>query len=95
MCLATLAARRRRTAQLDRALDVGGGSVIVVIAAAVLLEHAALLCRHVSRTDGELMRSGLRADDLPAVEARFTALLGVQPSIQERGDWRCLIFRRV
>jgi ribosomal protein L11 methyltransferase len=150
MCLAALAARRRRAARLDRVLDVGSGSGILGIAAAVLganrvdaveidtavhdalqanarrndvaarlhlashlpidsggydvvvanilaavlLEHAAPLCGHVSRPDGELILSGLLADDLPAVANCFAALLGVQPSLQERGDWRCLIFRR-
>jgi ribosomal protein L11 methyltransferase len=150
MCLAALAARRRRAARLDRVLDVGSGSgilgiaaavlganrvdaveidtavhdalqanarrndvaarlhlashlpidsggydvVVANIVAAVLLEHAAPLCGHVSRPDGELILSGLLADDLPAVANCFAALLGVQPSLQERGDWRCLIFRR-
>lgn len=149
MCLAAVAARRRRGGRIESVLDFGSGSGILAIAAAVLgatrvdaveidttvhdalqanarrndvaarlhlashlpvasggydvvianivaavlLEHAAVLCGHVSRTDGELILSGLLAEDLPAVEARFAALLGVHPAIQKRGDWRCLIFR--
>lgn len=77
-------------------VDSGGYDVVVAnIVAAVLLEHAASLCGHVSRTDGELILSGLLADDLPAVGTCFAGLLGTQPLIQKRGDWRCLIFRRM
>lgn len=89
-----VAARLQLTTHLP--VDSGGYDVVVAnIVAAVLLEHAASLCGHVSRADGELILSGLRADDLPAVGTCFAGLLGTQPLIRKRGDWRCLIFRRV
>lgn len=75
--------------------DAGGYDIVVAnIVAAVLLEHAAALAACVSRHDGELILSGLLAEQLPAVSDRFTGLLGVRPVIQARGDWRCLHFRR-
>lgn len=149
MCLAALAARRRRGGRFDRVLDYGSGSgilgiaaavlgagrvdaveidtnvhgalrdnarrngvddrlhltvalppepepydlVVANIVAAVLSEHAALLCDRVGRRGGELVLSGLLADEAGAVADRFAALLDSQPQIQERGEWRCLSFR--
>ncbi len=68
--------------------------VVANIVAAVLLEHAAELSGRVTRHDGELVLSGLRADDVSAVADCFAARLGTQPRIQSRGDWRCVSFRR-
>jgi ribosomal protein L11 methyltransferase len=149
MCLAALAARRRRGGRLDRVLDYGSGSGILAIAAAVLgagrvdaveidtnvhgalqdnahrngidarlrltvdlpaetapydlvvanivaavlVDSAATLCGLVSRHGGELVLSGLLADETPAVADRFASLLGARPQIQERAAWRCLSFR--
>jgi ribosomal protein L11 methylase PrmA len=67
--------------------------VVANIVAAVLLEQAAVLCGHVSRRGGELVLSGLLADEAPAVAKRFATLLGVRPQITERGVWTCLSFR--
>lgn len=67
--------------------------VVANIVAAVLLEQADVLCGHVSRRGGELVLSGLLADETPAVAERFAALLGVRPRITERGGWRCLSYR--
>lgn len=150
LCLAAIAARRRRGGRLDRVLDYGSGSGILGIAAAVLgagrvdaveidigvhgavrdnarrngvddrlrltaslpgepeaydlvvanivatvlTEHAALLCDRVGRGGGELVLSGLLADETPAVADQFAALLDSRPQILERGAWRCLSFRR-
>lgn len=68
--------------------------VVANIVAAVLTEHAALLCDRVRRGGGELVLSGLLADEVAAVANRFAALLDSRPQIQERGAWRCLSFRR-
>jgi ribosomal protein L11 methyltransferase len=68
--------------------------VVANIVAAVLLEHAAELSDRLTRHDGELVLSGLRADDVPAVADCFAARLGTRPRIQSRGDWRCLSFHR-
>ena len=68
--------------------------VVANIVAAVLTEHAAALCGHVGRDGGELVLSGLLADEVAAVADRFAALLDSRPQIQERGAWRCLSFRR-
>jgi len=149
LCLAALAARRRRGGRLDRVLDYGSGSGILGIAAAVLgaarvdvveidtnvhdalqenarrngvadrlhltadlpepapydlvvanivasvlAEHAALLCDRVGSRGGELVLSGLGEDEAATVADQFAALLDSQPQIQERGAWRCLLFRR-
>lgn len=67
--------------------------VVANIVAAVLIEQAAVLCSHVSRRGGELVLSGLLADETPAVAERFAKLLGIRPRITERGVWRCLSFR--
>jgi len=67
--------------------------VVANIVAAVLLEQAAVLCRHVSRRGGEFVLSGLLADETPAVAERFTTLLGICPRITKRGVWGCLAFR--
>ncbi|MFM7035174.1 MAG: 50S ribosomal protein L11 methyltransferase [Planctomycetia bacterium] len=67
--------------------------VVANIVAAVLLEQAAELCGHVSRRGGELVLSGLLADETPAVAERFATLLGIRPRITERGVWGCLSFR--
>lgn len=67
--------------------------VIANIVAAVLLEQAAELCSRVSRRGGELVLSGLLADESPAVAQRFATLLGIRPRIAESGVWRCLSFR--
>lgn len=67
--------------------------VVANIVAAVLLVQAAVLCGHVSRRGGELVLSGLLADETPAVAERFATLLGIRPRITERGIWRCLSFR--
>ena len=59
----------------------------------VLLEFAAELCFRLGDA-GALMLSGLVSTDLPAVSARYAALLGRQrPEIYERGDWRGLLWR--
>jgi ribosomal protein L11 methyltransferase len=150
LCLAAIAARRRRGGRLDRVLDFGSGSgilgiaaavlgagrvdaveidigvhgalrenarrngvaerlhltaalppesetydvVVANIVAAVLTEHAALLCDRVGRGGGQLVLSGLLADEAAAVADRFAALLDSRPQILERGPWRCLSFRR-
>ena len=150
LCLAAIAARRRRGGGLDRVLDYGSGSgilgiaaavlgtgrvdaveidtnvhgamrenarrngvddrlhiaaalppepaaydlVVANIVAAVLTEHAALLCDRVRRGGGELVLSGLLADEVAVVADRFAALLDSRPQIHERGAWRCLTFRR-
>lgn len=67
--------------------------VVANIVAAVLLEHAAALCGLVNRQGGELVLSGLLADETPTVADHFVALLGTGPRIEERGVWRCLSFR--
>lgn len=150
LCLAAIAARRRRGGRLDRVLDYGSGSgilgiaaavlgagrvdaveidttvhdalqenarrngvddrlrltaalppepeaydfVVANIVAAVLTEHAALLCDRVGRGGGELVLSGLLANEAAAVADRFAALLGSRPQIHERGAWHCLTFHR-
>jgi ribosomal protein L11 methyltransferase len=66
--------------------------VVANIVASVLIEHAADLCDRLGRHGGELVLSGLRADELPAVADRYVPLLAATPSIRERGDWRCLSF---
>jgi ribosomal protein L11 methyltransferase len=66
--------------------------VIANIVAHVLLEHAPVLCRRVTRDGGMVVLSGLLADDVPAVADRYTAILGPQPLVEMRGDWRCLSF---
>jgi len=92
-------ARRNRVddrLRLARDLPVATDPYDVVVAnivATVLLEQAAVLCGHVSRRGGELVLSGLLADETPAVAERFATLLGMRPRITERGDWRCLSFR--
>ncbi len=68
--------------------------VVANIVAAALTEHAALLCDRLGRGGGELVLSGLLADEAAAVADRFAALLGSRPQIHERGAWRCLSFRR-
>lgn len=68
--------------------------VVANIVATVLTEHAAALCGRVGRHGGELVLSGLLAEETPAVVDRFAALLNVRPQIRERGPWRCLSFRR-
>lgn len=81
---------------LSRDLAVAGDPYDVVVAnivATVLVEHAELLCSHVSRRNGELVLSGLLADETPAVAGHFTTMLGIRPRIGERGFWRCLSFR--
>lgn len=149
LCLAALAARRRRGGDLGRVLDYGSGSGILGIAAAVLgagqvdaieidtnvhaavrdnarrngvdslvrlavdlpavtaaydvvvanivaailIEHAAALCGHVNRRGGELVLSGLLADETPAVAEHFTRLLDIPPQIKHRGVWCCLSFQ--
>jgi ribosomal protein L11 methyltransferase len=67
--------------------------VLANIVQPVLLEHAAALCSLLGR-DGNLVLSGLRADDVPAVQERYAAILGAAPEITARGDWRCLVFAR-
>ena len=81
---------------LSRDLPVAGDPYDVVVAnivAAVLLADAAALCGHVRRRGGELVLSGLLADEAPAVAERYATLLGTSPQIAERGAWRCLSFR--
>lgn len=68
--------------------------VVANIVASVLAEHAAALCGRVDRPGGELVLSGVLADETPALADRFATLLGARPQIQERGAWRCLSFRR-
>jgi ribosomal protein L11 methyltransferase len=68
--------------------------VVANIIAAVLTEHAALLCDRVGRGGGELVLSGLLADEATAVADRFAALLDSRPQIHERGAWRCFSFHR-
>lgn len=68
--------------------------VVANIVAAVLLEHAADLSDRLTRHDGDLVLSGLRADDVPAVADCFAALLGTRPRILSQGDWCCLSFHR-
>ena len=80
------------TTHLPTASD-GYDIVFANIVAAVLLEHAAALAERVCRNDGELVLSGLLAEQVSAVSDRFTSLLATRPVIQARGDWRCLIFR--
>lgn len=68
--------------------------VVANIDAAALTEHAAALCGHVGRDGGELVLSGLLADEMPAVADRFAVLLDSRPQIRECGPWRCLSFHR-
>ena len=68
--------------------------VVANIVAAVLVEHAVELCCRVARHGGELLLSGLLADEVPAVADRYAALLESRPHAKERGPWRCLSFRR-
>lgn len=66
--------------------------VVANIVAAVLLEQAVVLCGHVSCRGGELVLSGLLADEIPTVAERFAMLLGIRPRITKRGMWGCLSF---
>lgn len=66
--------------------------VLANIVAPVLLEHASVLCHRVTRDGGTVVLSGLLADDVPVVADRYTAILGPQPLVEARGDWRCLSF---
>jgi ribosomal protein L11 methyltransferase len=85
-------------ARLRLAVDLPAESaaydvVVANIVAAVLVEHAAALCGHVNRRGGELVLSGLLADEAPAVAEHFTRLLDIRPHIQQQGVWRCLVFQ--
>ena len=66
--------------------------VVANIVAPVLVEHAAALCERVDRRGGAVVLSGLLEGDVPAVAARYAALLGCEPAVGTRGDWRCLTF---
>lgn len=66
--------------------------VVANIVAPVLIEHAAALCARVDRRGGAVVLSGLLEGDVPAVAARYAALLGCEPAVGKRGDWRCLSF---
>jgi ribosomal protein L11 methyltransferase len=66
--------------------------VVANIVASVLVKHADALCARTARHGGELVLSGLLADEVPAVADRYTALVGSRPHIQKRGPWRCLSF---
>jgi len=66
--------------------------VVANIVAPVLVEHCADLCGRVAPGDGELILSGLLADETPAVADRYADRLGVRPRVRERGPWRCLSF---
>ena len=68
--------------------------VVANIVAAVLVEHVVELCSRVARHGGELVLSGLLADEVPAVADVYAALLDSRPHEGERGPWRCLSFRR-
>lgn len=71
--------------------------VVANIVADVLFRHADDLCDRVRRDAATgmpagVVLSGLLAADVAAVEAAFTARLGVPPRITTRGDWCCLVF---
>ena len=66
--------------------------VIANIVAPVLLEHAAELCERVDRRSGAIVLSGLLDGDVQSVATRYTALLGREPAVGTRGDWRSLSF---
>jgi len=86
-----------RRLRLTAALGPGPATYDVVVAnivATVLTEQATALCSRVDRHGGELVLSGLLADEAAAVAARFATLLDSHPLIQERGIWRSLSFRR-
>lgn len=68
--------------------------VVANIVASVLTEQAAALCSRVQRHGGELVLSGLLAEETTMVIDHFTTLLDSRPVIHERGQWRCLSFRR-
>jgi ribosomal protein L11 methyltransferase len=73
--------------------------VLANIVADVLIAHADELARRVrgpagGGDGGRLVLSGLLADDVPAVVARFASLLGEPPTITAAGEWRCLRFTR-
>lgn len=79
------------------AAGLGYDLVVANIVAEVLLAHAAGLCGSLrrdaaGRPSGWLVLSGLRADDLPAVSAAFTALLATPPSQTDRDGWHCLFW---
>lgn len=81
--------------RVTSSLPSDGGAYDIVIAnivAPVLLQHAAVLCPRVARGGGTVVLSGLLADDVPTVATRYAALLGCQPLVEERGDWRCLTY---
>jgi ribosomal protein L11 methyltransferase len=66
--------------------------VVANIVAPVLIEHAAALCARVDREGGSVVLSGLLDGDVHAVAAHYAALLGCEPTVGTRGDWRCLSF---
>lgn len=68
--------------------------VIANIVAPVLVDHAHELCGRVRSPGGQIVLSGLLADDVPAVAERFLPLIGSRPVVRERGEWRSLSFSR-
>jgi ribosomal protein L11 methyltransferase len=78
--------------RLEERLDPAPGSYGVVVAnilKPVLLEFADPLVSRLAPS-GALILSGLIERDVDEVAKRFGALLGRQPSVGERGEWRSL-----
>lgn len=67
--------------------------VVANIVAPVLLECAADLCGRLRRSSpAAVVLSGLGADDVAAVSARYATALGAPPTETSAGEWRCLRF---
>jgi ribosomal protein L11 methyltransferase len=73
--------------------DVSGSFDIVVanILRPVLVDYAAQLCSRLV-PGGRLILSGLVATDVPQVRVRYTSILGEQPELFSRDEWRALVY---